>query len=92
LGYIARSVKTLWLKKAIHSQDHRRLCALLKRLREEKAITQATLAARMDSPQSFISKIEAGERRLDVLELRRLCSALEIPFRKFALLLEEELT
>ena len=78
--------------KAIHSRDHQKLCALLRRLREEKAITQVTLAARLDVPQSFVSKVETGERRLDILELRLVCVALDVPLRKFVQRLEEELS
>lgn len=77
--------------KPIHSRDHQRLCALIRRLREEKGVTQSALAERLDVPQSFVSKIETGERRLDVLELRALCAGLQVPLKKFVQMLEEEL-
>jgi len=60
-------------------------------LREEGEVTQQNLAERLDVPQSFVSKVETGERRLDVLELRAVCTALEVPMRRFVQLLEEEL-
>lgn len=39
---------------------------------------QADIARRLSRPQSFVSKYEAGERRLDVIELREVCDALGI--------------
>jgi DNA-binding XRE family transcriptional regulator len=90
LGYLGYSVKRQRLKP-LHSQNHRKLCALLKRQRVEQELTQAMLAAKLDVPQSFISKIEAGERRLDVLELRQVCSAMGVSFRGFVQRLEDEL-
>jgi transcriptional regulator with XRE-family HTH domain len=77
--------------KHIHSQDHKKFCDLVRRIREEKGITQQVLAQRLDVPQSFVSKVETGERRLDILELRSLCVALELPIKRFIQLLEEAL-
>jgi transcriptional regulator with XRE-family HTH domain len=45
---------------------------MLKRLkgaREEAGLTQARAAAALKKPQSFVSKCESGERRIDVIEL-----------------------
>lgn len=42
--------------------------AAIKKARKEAGLTQASLAARLGRPQSFVSKYESGERRLDVLE------------------------
>ena len=51
---------------------------LLRDHRKAKALTQATLAARLGLPQSFIAKIETGERRLTAAELITLCRHLGI--------------
>ena len=40
------------------------------------------LAERLDLPHSWVGKIETGERRLDLYEYLRLCSALECDFKK----------
>lgn len=77
--------------KNIHSSDHKRFCELVRCLREEKGVTQQALAQKLDVPQSFVSKVETGERRLDILELRSVCLALGIPLKRFVQLLEEEL-
>jgi transcriptional regulator with XRE-family HTH domain len=63
--------------RSIHTRDHRRLAELLRRLREDAGLRQSELAARLDRPQSFVSKYEAGERRLDLIELRAICVALD---------------
>ncbi len=68
-----------------------RLQALLKRLRRDAGLRQVDLAARLGQPQSFVSKLESGERRLDVLELRQLCKILGISFQEFAAKLEDSL-
>ena len=53
---------------------------LLRTLREEKGLLQREVAQRLGAPQSFVSKYESGERRLDLPELRKIAGALEIPF------------
>lgn len=44
------------------------LTAVLKRTRKQCGLTQVALAALLDKPQSYVSKYESGERRLDVIE------------------------
>lgn len=58
--------------------------SLLRELRAEKQFTQAELAGRLAKPQSFVSKYESGERRLDVAELMAVCDALEVTLLEFA--------
>lgn len=71
------------MRKTIFSRDHRDFLVLLRKFREENGITQATLASRLGVTQSFVSKCERGERRLDVVELRAWCRALGISLRAF---------
>ena len=49
---------------------------LLRDIRREAGLSQQQLAARLGVSQSFVSKYEAGERRLDVLELRHIGAAM----------------
>jgi transcriptional regulator with XRE-family HTH domain len=49
---------------------------LLRQLRREAGLTQVEVARRLDVAQSFVSKYESGERRLDVIELRHVAQAL----------------
>ncbi|AHJ74787.1 helix-turn-helix domain-containing protein [Kosakonia sacchari] len=53
---------------SIYSEEYQRVIIALKRARKERGITQAQLAEALGRPQSFIAKIESGERRLDVVE------------------------
>jgi len=65
--------------------------ALLRESRRAAGLRQRDLATRLGVPQSYVSKVETGERRLAVLEVRRLCRALGVPFPAFAGRLEEVL-
>ncbi|MEX8511012.1 MAG: helix-turn-helix domain-containing protein [Leptothrix ochracea] len=51
---------------------------LLIQARVSGNLTQTEVANRIGKPQSFVSKYESGERRLDVLELIRICRVLGI--------------
>lgn len=64
------------------------LQALLRQLRQEAGLRQQDLAARLGEHQSFVSKYESGERRLDILEVRQICAALGISLSEFVHRLE----
>jgi transcriptional regulator with XRE-family HTH domain len=64
--------------RTIHSDDYRTLLAVVREARESAGFTQATLATQLGRPQSWVSKVETGERRLDVAELRHVCDVLGI--------------
>ena len=53
------------------------MLALLRETREGAGVTQAELARRLGRPQSFVAKIEGGERRLDPIEFAAVFLALE---------------
>lgn len=57
---------------SVYSEDYQRVIAALKAARKARGITQASLALALGKPQSFIAKVENGERRLDVVEFVRL--------------------
>ena len=67
------------------------LRALLKQQRRAGDMPQAELASKLGSRQSFVSKYETGERRLDVVELRRICLALGTDLPTFIASYEQEL-
>lgn len=69
------------MEKSIYSAEYQRLCAVLRALRQEAGLTQVQVAAELGVPQSFVSKYESGERRLDVIELRHVAKALGVPVR-----------
>lgn len=62
--------------RALHSPGYKRFAAFLAQVRQEAGITQQVLAKRLQKPQSFVSKVERCERRLDVPEFILLARAL----------------
>jgi len=77
----------------IPNETHQRekFLILLKEIRQKKGIRQVELAAQLDVPQSFISKYESGERRLDILELRQICQLIGVSLDDFIQKMEEKL-
>ena len=68
-----------------------KLRKLLVNARRNAGLTQAALALRLKRPQSFVSKYERGERRLDLVEFQEVANALEIdPIRFLRELYTEE--
>ena len=56
------------MSKSLHSEAWKRLLSGLIAAREDAGVTQIELGQRLNRTQSFISKVERGERRLDVVE------------------------
>ena len=72
------------MKKPPLSRDYAVFLRLLREARLAAGLTQAELARRLGQTQSFVSKCERGERRLDIAEVRAFCGALGTPFPSFA--------
>lgn len=64
------------MPSSIFTQRHQELLGFIAFARKAAGITQVELAAKLRKPQSFVSKIERGERRLDVIEFCQLAEAL----------------
>ena len=79
------------MEKNIYTQRQRILLELLREIRRKAKLRQEDVAAQLDRPQSFVSKYESGERRLDILELRDVCEALGMTLVEFAKRLERKL-
>ena len=62
---------------SVYSDEYQRVINALKKARKEKGITQAQLAKALGKPQSFIAKVESGERRLDVVEFVHLAKLVD---------------
>lgn len=58
------------LSEDAHRAAYGRFLSRLRQARLDAGLTQVEVAARLGKPQSFISKMESGERRLDVVELQ----------------------
>lgn len=70
------------------SARHEALLSHLRKTRVDHALTQKKLAMLLNRPQSYISKYELGERRLDILELQDICHACGISLQEFVARLE----
>lgn len=57
------------MEKSIKSRQHKIIADMLYQLRTAKGLKQLELGLLLDEPQSFVSKYESGERRLDLVEL-----------------------
>lgn len=62
----------------INNAVYTRLRALLVEAREQANLTQAEVARRLKRAQSFVSKYELGERRLDVVDYIAVCDSLGV--------------
>lgn len=60
-----------------------------RRLRRERGLTQKELALRMGVPQSWVSNIESGQRRLGLLEALDFCSALSFELAHLVTIYQE---
>jgi transcriptional regulator with XRE-family HTH domain len=65
-------------QKTIHSRRYERFRELIVGAREEAGLTQTQLAELLGRPQSFVSKYETGERRIDIEEFIQISEALSI--------------
>ena len=71
------------MQKSLSSSKQKSFLELLRQVREEADLRQIDVADRLDQPQSFVSKYESGERRLDLLELELVCAACDIDLTDF---------
>ena len=60
------------MSKSIFSKEYKEVLARLKQARIDAGFSQQEVAEKLKKPQSYISKIESGERRLDIAELKAL--------------------
>ncbi|MFA6593884.1 MAG: helix-turn-helix transcriptional regulator [Candidatus Buchananbacteria bacterium] len=58
------------MPKTIHTDEYQRITERLKQARVDADFTQEEVAKRIKKPQSYVSKIEAGEQRIDIIELK----------------------
>jgi len=65
------------LRKTLRSRGHHALIGILVSARERAGLTQRDLAARLRRPHSFVGRMEAGERRIDVIEFIEIVRALD---------------
>jgi transcriptional regulator with XRE-family HTH domain len=67
-----------------HPDRHELLAQLLRDLRIRANLTQTEVAVALDKPQSYVSKYESSERRLDMVEVADLCKVLDVSLPELA--------
>lgn len=67
----------------IHDPKYQVFRQMLLDARKEKGLQQVEVAERLGKTQSFVSKYERGERRLDFCEFIEVAAALEIDVKVF---------
>ena len=75
--------KAVNVTRSLHTTEYRNFIARLRRARELRGVTQADLAKRLGKPQSYVSKYESRERRLDLVEFLNVANSLELNVCKF---------
>lgn len=76
---------------SVHDAPYKILLDCLRSARRSANLTQVALARALGTDQTYISKYERGERRLDVVEVRDICKALQIEFVSFIAAFEQQL-
>ncbi len=77
------------MPRSIHTQQYQLLCDLMMKARDGAGLTQTELGEKLGRPQSYVSKYENGERRLDVVEFLEVMRALGADFPAAARLLKK---
>ena len=79
------------LEKSIYTGEYSTVIRLLRQARDDAGLTQVDLAKRLGQTQSFVSKFERGDRRLDIIQLRTILSHLGVTLAEFVQRLETDL-
>jgi len=66
------------VKKASFSSEYKLFCRLLREARLNAGFSQGEVAKQLNRPQSYVSKYESGECRLDVIEFMRVATVLKV--------------
>lgn len=71
------------MEKSVFTNEYAIFLELLTEKRKNANITQVQMAEGLDTTQSVVSKLERGERRLDVVQLLAFCQLLGITMTQF---------
>ncbi len=71
------------MARGIYSSDHKRLISRLIKARKEAGLNQTAASKLLGRTQTYLSKIEVGQRKIDVLELKKLSKIYKKPITFF---------
>ena len=60
------------MTKSIYTKEYKKVIERLKKARQEAGFKQIEVARKLARTQSYISKVEKGERRIDIVELKKI--------------------
>lgn len=60
------------MEKTIYSKNHKYLVEQLKKARKEAGLDQREVGRLLGKSQSYVSKMESGQRRVDIVQLKKL--------------------
>lgn len=66
------------MPKSVFTDANKAVIAVLVDARKSAGVRQEDLAKRLGKPQSFVSRIEGGQRRVDVIEFYAIARALGV--------------
>ncbi len=92
MDFTLRLLTVKRMEKSIYTDEYLSFLNQLRETRKNASLTQEQLAQSLGQTQSFISKVERGERRLDVVELRAFCRAIGVAFPSFITQLDKTLS
>ncbi len=78
-------------RKSTHTPEYAIFLRTLREVRKEADLRQSDMAKGIGQSQSFVSKCERGERRIDIIELRDMCGVAGMRLEAFASLLDSRL-
>ena len=79
------------MEKSVYTDDYSVVVRLLREARTAAGVTQVQMAKMLGKSQSFVSKYENGDSRMDILQLRTVCQTLGLSLAEFVERLEGRL-
>ena len=79
------------MRKTIYTNEYAIVLRLLRDARRDAGLTQTELAKKLKQSQSFVTKVERGDRRLDIIQLRTICQTFGLTLADFVSRLEKAL-
>ena len=67
----------------LYTKDHKAIIEKLKKARHEAGLDQVEVAKKLNKTQSYISKIESGQRKVDVIQLKKFADIYKKPINYF---------